>query len=115
MKKKNTISENYLEKCPVISDSICWESDENGIVTICVENKGIFNRIFQKLFKKPKISYIHLDEFGSNVFQLIDGKRNIIEIGRLFKEKFGDDVEPLYERLAKFFQIISSYGFVILK
>ena len=80
-----------------------------------MQSPGIFNRIFQKLFKKPKISYIHLDEFGSNVFQLIDGKRNIIEIGRLFKEKFGDDVEPLYERLAKFFQIISSYGFVILK
>lgn len=115
MKKKNIITENYLEKRPVISEQIVWKSDDDGFVTISIENKGIFNKIFQKLLKKPKTSHIHLDEFGSNVWQLIDGKRDIIEIGKLFKEKFGNDTEPLYERLAKYFQILSSYDFINLK
>ena len=28
------------------------------------------------------------------------------------KEKFGEKAEPLYPRLAKYFQILDSYGFV---
>ena len=30
--------------------------------TLEIENKGIVNKICQKLFKKPKISYVHLDK-----------------------------------------------------
>ncbi len=109
---KKNINANYLEKCPFIPDYIDWNTDDNGIVTISIENKGIFNKIAQRLLKKPKVSYVHLDEFGSNIWQLIDGHKNIIEIGKLFEEKFGDKVNPLYERLAKYFQILYSYGFI---
>ena len=31
------------------------------------------------------------------------------------KEKFGDEAEPLYERLAKFFQILESYNFIMFR
>ncbi len=110
--KKNIIKKNYLEKIPVTSDAIGWTTDVDGIVTINIENKGIFNKLAQKFLKKPKISYVHLDEFGSSVWQLIDGQRNIIKIGELFLEKFGDKANPLYERLAKYFQILESYGFI---
>ncbi len=109
---KKIINDNYLEKCPVISDFIDWNTDDKGIVTISIENKGIFNKIAQKLLNKPKVSYVHLDEFSSCVWQLIDGRKNIIEIGKLFEEKFGDKANPLYERLAKYFQILDSYGFI---
>ncbi len=110
--KKNIIKKNYLEKIPMISDAIGWTTDVDGIVTINIENKGIFNKLAQKFLKKPKTSYVHLDEFGSSVWQLIDGQRNIIEIGELFLEMFGDRANPLYERLAKYFQILDSYGFI---
>ncbi len=106
MKKKN--SENYLEKCPVHPIEIKWSSDENGIVTLDMENKGLANRIAQKLLKKPKVSHIHLDEVGSYVWPLIDGEKTIIDIGVLVKEHFGDKAEPLYERLARFFQVLES-------
>ena len=112
MNKKNVINKNYLEKCPVISETIEWSLDENNLVVLGIENKGFFNKLFQKLLKKPKTSYIHLDEFGSCIWQLIDGQRNIIKIGELFLEQFGDKANPLYERLAKYFQILDSYGFI---
>ena len=112
MKKNNITNKNYLEKCPVISETIGWVLEDNGLVTISIENKGILNKVFQKLLKKPKTSYVHLDEFGSCVWQLIDGQRDIIKIGELFLEQFGDKANPLYERLAKYFQILDSYGFI---
>lgn len=112
MKKKNIILENYLDKKPMRPEFLNWKKDDNGVVTLEVQNKGIFNRIAQKLLKKPKISYIHLDEMGSFIWPLLDGKKTIMELGEDVEKKFGKDAHPLYERLAKYFQILESYGFI---
>ena len=112
MSKKN--SKNYLEFVPVRQIGR-FSEDENGVITLEIENKGVFNRVAQKLLKKPKISYIHLDEMGSFVWPLIDGERNITDIGVFVKEHFGDKAEPLYERLAKYFKVLESYGFIKFK
>lgn len=114
-KKKNIITKNYLEQIPLRAPQYPWSTDEKGIVTLEIENKGAFNRIAQKLFKRPKISYVHLDETGSFVWPLLDGEKDIIAIGKLVEEKFGEKAHPLYERLAKYFQILDSYGFITWK
>ncbi|MBR6510153.1 MAG: PqqD family protein [Clostridia bacterium] len=110
--KKTETAENFLEKKPVKNPEIAWKKDESGNITLEVENKGFFNKIAQKVFKKPKYSFIHLDEMGSFVWPFIDGERDIIAIGEDVKAHFGEKAEPLYERLAKYFQILESYGFV---
>lgn len=112
MSSKKSISKNYLEKKPYRKEGIGWNSDEKGTVTLEIENKGFFNRLAQKLLKKPKISYVHLDEIGSFVWPIINGEKDIIEIGKLVEEKFAEKANPLYERLAKYFQILDSYGFI---
>ena len=109
MKKKP--QKNYLDFVPAHKIER-FTVDENSIVTLEIENKGVFNKIAQKLFKKPKISYIHLDEMGSFVWPYIDGKRDITEIGVLVREHFGDKAEPLYERLSQYFKTLESYGFI---
>lgn len=106
--------ENYLEKIPV-RGGFEWTTDDEGIVTLQIENKGIFNKIAQKLFKKPKISYVHLDKMGSFIWPQIDGEKSILDISETVDREFGEDAKPLYERLAKFFQILASYGFVTFK
>ena len=114
MKKTDKRKENYLEKIPVRSEKVGWSSNDDGIVTIEIENKGIFNTLAQKFFKKPRISYVHLDAIGSFVWPLIDGKKTIEALAVDVELKFGEDAYPLYERLAKYFQILDSYGFVNL-
>jgi len=109
--KKQT-AENFLENVPVKNNKIGWSKDENGVVTLEIENTGVFNKIAQKLFKRPKISFVHLDEMGSFVWPLIDGESDIETIGKAVDEHFGEKAHPLYERLAKYFQILASYGFV---
>ena len=113
--KKNIKDENYLEKKPICKNGLNWSKNESGNVTLEMENKGVANRIMQKLIKKPKISYIHLDEMGSFIWPLMDGEKDIIEIGKNVKEHFGEKAEPLYERLAKFFKILESYKFITFK
>ena len=111
-KNNNVISENYLERKPSRPEGISWAADENGIITLDIENTGAFNRIAQKFFKKPKVTHIHLDEIGSFVWPLLDGEKNIIELGKEVEKHFGEKANPLYERLAKYFQILDSYHFV---
>ncbi len=91
---------------------LAWSSDENGLVTLDIENKGLMNRIAQKLLKKPKVSHIHLDEIGSYVWPLIDGEKTIADYAPFMEEHFGEKAHPTCERLAKFFQILESYRFV---
>ncbi|MBQ7838047.1 MAG: PqqD family protein [Clostridia bacterium] len=110
--KKKKLDKNYLEKIPVHPEGIPWKTDENGIVTLEIESKGAMNRIAQKLFKKPRVSYIHLDKTGSFVWPLIDGKKTITELGKEVDAHFGEEAHPLYERLATFFNILDSYKFI---
>mgnify|MGYP003479872074 CR=1 FL=1 len=110
--KKAKKNENYLERIPKRPDKIKWSTDEEGIVTLDIENTGFFNRMAQKFFKKPKVSHVHLDKMGSFVWPLLDGEKDIVAIGMLVKEHFGEEAEPLYERLAKYFQVLDSYSFV---
>lgn len=113
MKKKEVISENYLEKIP--KREVLKFSVENEVVTLEIENKGLFNALAQKILKKPKITYIHLDKLGSFVWEMIDGEKSILDISKDVKSKFGDDANPLYERLAKYFEILKSYNFISFK
>ena len=112
MKNEKKVSENYLERIPIQPESIKWNTNEDGIVTLYIENKGFFHWVAQKLFKKPKVSQVHLDKVGSFVWPLLDGEKDIVAIGVMVKEHFGEEAEPLYERLAKYFQILDSYAFV---
>ena len=111
--KKNKKDENYLDKVAERVEKIKWSEDEDdGMVTLNIENKGVFNKVAQTLFKKPRVSHVHLDEMGSFIWPLIDGKKTVLQIGELVGEHFGDKAEPLYERLSKYFQILDSYGFI---
>ncbi|MBE6767257.1 MAG: PqqD family protein [Ruminococcaceae bacterium] len=112
MKKTKIPIANYLDRVPARPDRILWSDDEKGIVTLEIENKGVANRIAQFLLRKPKVSYIHLDENGSFVWKQIDGQKSIADMGPAVEERFGEASHPLYERLAKFFEILDSYGFV---
>ena len=113
--KKNIKEENYLEKKPVCKNGLNWSKDESGNVTLEMENKGVANRIMQKLIKKPKTSYIHLDEMGSFVWPLMDGEKDILEIGKFVEEHFGEKANPLYERLSQYFKTLEKYNFIEYK
>lgn len=111
MKKKNK-NVNYLDKIPQRNEFVGWKCDENDIITLEVENKGFFNKLFQLILKKPKISYIHLDKLGSFIWKEINGELSVFEIGEKVKNTFKDEANPLYERLCKYFDILKSYNFI---
>lgn len=126
MKTKSKEQKNYLDFIPV--QNVEYEYDNSASISendsgtkeyreimLCVENKGFFNRIAQKYFKKPKVTKVHLDKMGNFIWPLIDGKKSIYDIASYVKEEFGDEAEPLYERLTQYMKTLESYGFVSYK
>ena len=108
MKNKNV--RNYIDYIPEINKK--WEITDDGFVEITVENVGVFHTIAQKLFKKPRFSFIKLDEYGSCVWQQIDGKKTIYEIGQVLKSEHKKAAEQLYERLSTFFEILERNQYI---
>ena len=113
MKKKPiVIPKNYLDRIPMRPANLPWKTEEDGIVTLEVENKGWVNHLAQKFFGRPKVSYVHLDKLGSFIWPLLNENTTLTELGKLVDDEFGEEAHPLYERLARYFQILDSYGFV---
>ncbi len=126
-------SENYLdyipEKNPAYSQRLesleetalrtvskgAWFVDEEGMVTLLMENRGIMNRGAQKFLKKPRVTQIHMEEMGSFIWLRIDGEKTIYEIGEEMQEHFGEKAEPLYERLVVYMRNLAAGGYIKYK
>lgn len=116
MKKKNKGVVNYLDFIPAKEQDQKFMENKEGNIVMCIERNTVYDRIARVLKKKtPKYSYYTLDMLGSYVWRQIDGERSVYEIGKLLKQEFGEDAEPLYERLAKFVQILEMNHFIKYK
>ena len=76
-KKKKELQINYLDLIPERSAQLRWHTDIRGRMVLEIENKGAFNTIAQKLFGKPRYTKIHLDDNGTFIWPLIDGRKTV--------------------------------------
>ena len=88
--------------------------DKKGVVTLIKEQNHPIQKFFRKLhFKIPSNTYLELDAYGSFVFQNIDGKKSIFEIGQMLKEKYPESGNLLYSRLLVYLNVLENNEKVI--
>lgn len=90
-----------------------FEVNSENLVTILIpkfSNKFLVQHLMPRL-RHPYIK-IKLDEIGSAVWLEIDGKKTIGEIASILETKFGEKIQPIDERLSKFFTQLNSYHFI---
>ncbi len=86
-----------------LTDRIVLSEDPEGIVTVMEKQDHKIQTFLRRLkFRIPKYKKTELDEYGSFVLRTIDGQTTVEELGTKLKEHFGDNVEPLYDRLATY-------------
>ncbi len=107
-------SRNYLDFVPAINPRNTWSQDGEGRVTIHMVHRGFYAAVAQKFFHAPRVSHIALDEYGSFIWKSIDGSKSVGVLALEFRERFGEDAEPLYERLVKYMQILYNNKFILL-
>lgn len=114
--KQQKISKNYMDSIFVHKPTLQWHTTENEskkqIVVLDVENTGFFNKIAQKFFHRPKVSHIWLDEYGSTLWQLLDGKNSVFDVVNLMKEKFPSETDKMLNRVISFFHTLQVNKFI---
>lgn len=107
--------DNFLDYVPVHNPKHEWTADGDGRVTVHMLHDGAYDRIAQRFFRRPRVSRIDLDEQGSFVWRMIDGRRSVGEIAGLVGERFGAAAEPLYDRLTEYMSILYNNGFIVYR
>lgn len=111
MPKKKS-EQNYLDLVPAHNPANSFV-EEDGIVKLIVTRRGLYDRMAQKFFHAPASTDIALDIYGSYIWTLINGKRTVYGISQHIKEHFGNDAEPLLDRLVKFFAILKNNELIV--
>lgn len=110
IKSKKNLVEFIPKKC---QENLEVRYLEDGLVQIIILRNTIMDKFVRTFIKKtPETFIVNLDEYGSFVYNQIDGKKDIYEIGIVCKEHFGEDIEPLYERLGAFFNLLKNNKFI---
>jgi len=99
--KKEEKAPNFLDFIPEPLRKA--ETDGEGIVTVYVPRfgSGRLGRILTRIFRSKDIT-VRLDSVGSFVWNRCDGHRSLFSIGTEMKESFGEEVEPVFDRLVLF-------------
>ena len=93
---------NYLEVRPIrnYNETV----DENNLATVLIPKfKNRFAVKFVLPYMQHKFFKVKLDEFGSAAWLLIDKKRSVGEIATELVKQFGEKIQPVEERLTRFF------------
>lgn len=93
---------NYLEVRPIrnYGETV----DENNLVTVLIPKfKNRFALKFVLPYMQHKFFKVKLDELGSAAWLLIDNKRSVGEIATELVKQFGEKIQPVEERLTRFF------------
>ncbi|MFC1569090.1 PqqD family protein [bacterium] len=92
-----------------------WETSSENRTDLIVPKfkRSLFIKMIERLGKSPVVQ-IHLDDFGSHVWQYCDGKHTVYEIGQELRSKYGESVEPVFDRLSGFIRLLVHYKYITL-
>lgn len=72
----------------------------DGVVFVITEQNAWIQRVLRKIhYKIPATSEMELDKYGSFIFQQIDGKKTVAEIGENLGAAIEEANDQLYDRL----------------
>ncbi len=115
--KKRGVTEpaiNLLDLIPV--RNIKWEKKEDGLVVLLKPKfeLALLRKYVLPRMKKPYFK-IKLDHVGSFIWEHCDGCIQVKELAKSLEDKFGKEVEPLYDRLTLFLQSLEKNRLIIYK
>ena len=85
------------------------------MVEIDMENTGFYHWISQKFFRKPRVSHIALDQYGSVVWQSIDGHNSVMDIVRIMEKEFPGETDRMLDRVVTYLATLQRNSFIDLK
>ncbi|HTY12534.1 MAG TPA: PqqD family protein [Bacteroidota bacterium] len=92
------------------------EAAEDGLVTLFIpkfQNRWMV-RWFVPMLARPEIR-LKLDKYGSYLWNACDGTATVSEIGSRMSGHFGEELDPLYERIGMFIRRLDESGSLLIE
>jgi len=100
-----------LKAIPVRNAAIKWEVDKKGEVALVIPQKDkLWVKIVSRLFRIPPKKVIVLDEVGSYVWRLCDGKNDVAKIVDSLCKRYNLTRKEAEVSLLIFFRQLSKRG-----
>ena len=99
---------------PVKNPAVSWEKSEKGEITIKVKLPPSKPGLLSGFVKEPTEKKYVLDEVGSYVWELIDGKRTIGEMAELIAKQFKLHRREAQASLLAYLQLLAQRGLIRL-
>ena len=119
MAKTKKLSANYMDIVFVKNENFPWRIKEKSsasqpfdLVEVDMENTGFFNYIAQIFFKRPRVSHISLDKYGSTLWLMLDGKATVNDILQKMTAAFPDEKDKMLNRIVSFLTTLERTRFI---
>ena len=117
MKKNDNYLDYVFRRSPEVDWDEVTEEDKDDtnlpLVVLHIRHRGLSHFIAEKFFDRPPVTHVHMEPIGSFIWRQIDGQHSVYEIGQLLHETFGEEAEPLYERLSVYMKQLQNNGLII--
>ena len=117
MKKNDNYLDHVFRRSPEVDWDEVTEEDKDDmrlpLVVLHIRHRGLSHFIAEKFFDRPPVTHVHMEPIGSFIWRQIDGQHSVYEIGQLLHETFGEEAEPLYERLSVYMKQLENNGLII--
>lgn len=106
--------DNFLSLVPVKNPNQEWRLESSDKVQIIIPRMSLMDRLVRLVKKTPETMVIDLDSIGSFVWNAIDDVKDIGTIAEELHDAFGTEVEPIYERLGLYINILRNNKWITL-
>jgi len=72
-------------------------------------------RLLERWLRVPRMVRVELDEYGAAVWRAMRNEAPVRQLGEALRQEFGDDAEPLWERLGEFLAMAERGGLLRLE
>ncbi len=103
-----------MEMIAIHTPDLHWHVTENGMVEIRMVHRGFYDRIAQRMFRRPCESLIMLDCYGSKLWLAVDGEHTISDIVQYMIYSFPAEEDGMLNRVVSFMQTLQRQHFVKL-
>lgn len=106
---------NFLDLVFVPHQKMKWHFNERAQVVLHFAHTSFFDKLAQRFFAKPAISFISLDEYGSLLWTSLDGKNTVSNLVEILQNKFPPEKNDMLKRVVHFLHTLQSNKFVVEK
>ncbi|MEC9253893.1 MAG: hypothetical protein VX686_00015 [Candidatus Thermoplasmatota archaeon] len=78
------------------------QHDDTGTYVERERSRSRLGRILERWLRVPRTVRVELDDYGIAIWKAMRNGAPVQQVGEALRYEFGDDVEPLWERLGEF-------------